>query len=79
MVIPIELKAGAAGSMKSLHQFMYDKNLRYAIRIDDNPPSTMEMNVKTTQGNAVSYFLLSIPLYMLYRLEDLLGKFTESR
>ena len=31
-IVPIEVKAGTSGSMKSMHQFMSDKNLRYGIR-----------------------------------------------
>ena len=31
-VVPLEVKAGTKGSMKSLYQFMEDKNLDYGIR-----------------------------------------------
>lgn len=31
-VVPIEVKAGTTGSMKSMYQFMSDKNLEYGIR-----------------------------------------------
>ena len=37
-IVPVELKSGAAGSMKSLHQFMFDKRLDLAVRCDANPP-----------------------------------------
>lgn len=50
--------------MKSLHQFMFDKKLNFAVRIDQNPPSEMDVNVKTTQGDEVNYTLFSIPLYL---------------
>ena len=40
-IIPIELKSGAAGSMKSLHQFMFERRLDMAVRVDANPPSVM--------------------------------------
>lgn len=63
-IVPIELKSGTAGAMKSLHQFMFDKKLNFAIRIDQNPPSEMDVNVKTTQGDEVRYKLYSIPLYL---------------
>ena len=72
-VVPIELKAGASGSMKSLHQFMYDKQLPLAVRIDTNPPSTMQVNLTTTQGNPVNYTLLSLPGYLLFRINNLVG------
>lgn len=31
-IVPIEVKAGTSGSMKSMYQFMTDKNLGYGIR-----------------------------------------------
>ena len=67
-IIPIEVKAGTAGSMKSLHAFMQSKNLELAIRFDTNLPSTQNMNVKTTTGEAVKYQLISLPLYMVESL-----------
>ena len=33
-VLPIEVKSGKSGSMKSLHQFMFDKKLGKAVRMD---------------------------------------------
>jgi len=63
-IVPIELKSGAAGSMKSLHQFMFDKHLDLAVRCDANPPSVMDVSVKTTRGDPVSYRLLSLPPYL---------------
>lgn len=72
-ILPIELKAGAAGSMKSLHQFMFDKRLDLAVRCDANPPSVQDLSVKTTQGNPVSYRLVGLPLYLLWNLRDVLG------
>ncbi|MBI4371835.1 MAG: ATP-binding protein [Elusimicrobia bacterium] len=71
-IIPIELKAGAAGAMKSLHQFMFERRLDLAVRADANPPSVMDLDLKTTQGHAVRYRLVSVPLYMLWNLPDIL-------
>ncbi|MGB5156469.1 ATP-binding protein [Desulfobacterium sp. N47] len=63
-IIPIEVKSGAAGSMKSLHMFMAEKKLSFAVRFDANPLSIEAINVKTTLGEPVKYRLLSIPLYL---------------
>ncbi len=71
-VVPVEIKSGTAGSMKSLHQFMADKNLDLAVRFNANLPSTEKINVKTTQGDPVSYILLSVPLYLTQQVFDLL-------
>ena len=64
LVIPIEVKAGSSGSMKSLHAFMQNKQLPLAVRLDTNPPSVQDMDVRTTTGDPVRYRLLSLPLYM---------------
>jgi hypothetical protein len=73
-IVPIELKSGASGAMKSLHQFMFDRRLQLAVRADTNPPSVMNVAVKSTQGNAVSYRLINVPLYMLWNLPEILAK-----
>jgi predicted AAA+ superfamily ATPase len=71
-IVPLELKAGAAGAMKSLHQFMFDKHLDLAVRCDSNPPSMLDVAVRTTRGDAVSYRLLGVPQYLLHHLPVLL-------
>ncbi len=63
-IVPIEVKAGSAGSMKSLHAFMRSKGLPLAVRLDTNPPSVQAMDVRTTTGERARYRLLSLPLYM---------------
>lgn len=70
-ILPIEIKAGAAGAMKSMHQFMHDKRLDLAVRIDTNEPSLQIVDVKTTQGDAVRYRLLNLPHHMLWNLPAL--------
>lgn len=67
-IVPVELKSGAAGAMKSLHAFMRNKRLDLAVRLDANPPSTMIVDVKTTQGDPVRYRLLSLPHYLSWNL-----------
>ncbi len=71
-VVPIEVKSGTAGSMKSLHQFMFDKQLATAVRLDMNNFSTMPVNIKTTQGDPVQYTLHSIPIYLAERVIEIL-------
>lgn len=70
-IVPVEMKAGSAGSMKSLHQFMHDKGLELAVRVDVNPPSLQQMDVKTTVGNPARYQLLNLPGYLLFRVREL--------
>ena len=70
-ILPIEVKSGASGSMKSLHSFMESKKLKKAVRFDLNKPSVQEINVLTTLGKNAQYRLLSLPVYM--------AEFTESQ
>ena len=63
-VVPVEVKAGAAGAMKSLHHFMAKYRLEEAVRFDTNPPSVQQVHVRTTTGDDADYMLRSFPLYM---------------
>ena len=70
-IVPVETKSGAAGAMKSLHQFMHDKSLTLAVRMDRNSPSLQKMQVKTTLGDPVEYQLLNLPHYLAWRTPSL--------
>ncbi len=74
IVVPVELKAGASGAMKSLHQFMFDKQLQIAVRVDSNPPTVQTIDLKTSQGNAVNYQLLSVPHYLAWNIGPMVAK-----
>jgi hypothetical protein len=69
-VVPVEFKSGAAGAMKSLHQFMFDKHLDLAVRVDSNPPSIQDVSLRTTQGDQVKYLLLNLPHYLTWRIPE---------
>lgn len=73
-IVPVEIKSGTGGKMKSLHQFMFDKKLTEAVRFDSNVGSRMTMDVKTTQADPVQYNLLSLPLYLAERVLGLLNE-----
>ena len=75
-VIPVEVKAGSTGSLKSLHLFMGLKKFSVAIRINSDLPSQTKVDVKNYAGNSVKYILISIPFYLTgqtHRLLDLSG------
>jgi predicted AAA+ superfamily ATPase len=70
-IVPIEVKAGATGSLKSLHQFVGEKNAPVAIRFDASLPSEQIIDARIRKGAKmldVSYQLLSLPLYLVERL-----------
>lgn len=71
-VIPIEVKAGSTGSLKSLHVFMGLKKLTKALRINADLPSKTDVQVKTHLENTVKYKLISIPFYLIEQIPRLL-------
>jgi len=75
-IIPIEVKSGATGTLKSLHQFMGTKQAPFAVRFDTSPPSVQQVETVITvnkQRRPVKYQLLSLPLYLVERLDDIVG------
>ena len=73
-IIPIEVKAGATGSLKSLHQFVGEKGVPLALRFDTGLPSKQAVNTRVRQGEKlidVNYQLISLPLYLVERLPAL--------
>ncbi len=73
-VIPIEVKAGSTGTLKSLHLFMALKKLSLAVRINSDLPSNTNVHVKLQTQDEVSYQLLSLPFYLLGQLHRLLNE-----
>ena len=70
-IVPIEVKAGRTGTLKSLHQFVAEKRASFAVRFDADLPAlhTVEADVRRGHGSArVRYPLLSLPLYLVERL-----------
>jgi uncharacterized protein len=80
-IIPVEVKSGATGSLRSLHQFMAEKKGAVAVRFDANLPSRQAVTAKVTSGGKeqeVCYDLISLPLYLVERLEAVVKKVTLS-
>ncbi len=57
-VVPVEVKAGATGSLRSMQEFIKEKKGRLGVRISEHPLSLYKE-------------VLSIPLYMMSSLERL--------
>ena len=70
-VLPVEVKSGAAGSLKSLHVFMADRGLDWALRVNSAPPVVESVEVAAPTGKRASYRLLSIPVYLVEELPRL--------
>ena len=72
LVLPIEVKAGATGTLKSLHQFMKEKKASMAIRINSDVPRFGPVHVKDSVGTVIEYQLVSLPFYLLGQLHRLI-------
>jgi len=76
-IFPAEVKAGKSGSLKSLHQFLFQKEIKVAFRFDCNPPSRQELvptiRVSGTgnQTGSVAFSLISLPLYAVEEMNRL--------
>jgi predicted AAA+ superfamily ATPase len=71
-VVPIEVKSGATGSLKSLHQFMADRELAIAVRVNSERPTVTHVDMLTPAGSRAQYELVSIPFYLVSEIERLL-------
>jgi len=68
-IIPIEVKAGKTGRLKSLHYFMHEKHGTFAVRFNTDRPSLLKEETKLPHGDAFSYQLLSLPFYLAGQLK----------
>jgi predicted AAA+ superfamily ATPase len=71
-LIPIEVKSGEKGTLKSLHAYMDSAPHSVAIRIWNKKMISDEI----TLPSGKTYTLLSIPYYLISRLDDLLMKYS---
>jgi hypothetical protein len=63
-IVPVEVKAGATGTMKSLHQFLMEKKRDFGVRINGDKPSYLETIFTDIKGTEHPFRLLSLPFYM---------------
>lgn len=62
-VLPIEVKAGTGGAMRSLHIFMAGRKLAWAARFNSAAPMVHVIDTTAATGQPVRYSLLSLPAY----------------
>ncbi|MDZ7759236.1 MAG: hypothetical protein U5L00_03140 [Desulfovermiculus sp.] len=70
-VVPVEVKSGKSGALKSPYQFMHRRGLARAVRFDLNLPSEQNVThaISTKKGVAeVNFTLISLPLYAVEEL-----------
>jgi hypothetical protein len=68
--VPIEVKSAAAGSLKSLHQFLWRAGLSTGIRLHTGLFADERLKVRMPEGE-LAYRLLSLPVYLAEKLPAL--------
>ncbi len=69
-IVPIEVKAGARGTLRSLHVMVAEKGLDLAVRVSSEPQQ-LQMVDTALPGQKRTFKLLSIPFYMVSELPRL--------
>ncbi|MBI5488927.1 MAG: ATP-binding protein [Deltaproteobacteria bacterium] len=69
-LFPVEVKSGASGTLKSLHQFLWRSGTRVGIRLHGGGWSDEQLHVKMGD-RPLAYRLLSLPLYLAERVPEL--------
>jgi len=70
LLLPIEVKSGKAGSLKSLHQFLWRSKGHLGIRLNSAFPIDEPCEVRMPDG-PLRFRLLSLPLYCAELLPSL--------
>ena len=70
-IIPIEVKSGKTGSLKSLNVFLKEKHLDFAVRFNGDTPSLTDADY-SLPGLTGSYKLLSLPHYLVEELSRII-------
>jgi predicted AAA+ superfamily ATPase len=77
-IIPVEVKAGTTGRLKSLHVFMLEKHRDFALRFNAAPPSIMLATTAVASRETRKFHLLSLPLYMVGQTNRLIKNATQT-
>jgi len=72
-VLPVEIKAGKAGALKSLHVFAAEKGAPRAVRFNTDLPSRCRVSSAVVSKPSHPFELISLPLYLIGELDRLLG------
>ena len=63
-VVPVEVKAGATGSLRSMHRFLSEKKSDFGVRFNGDRPSWLETTFTDLDGARKPFRLLSLPFYL---------------
>ncbi len=81
-IVPVEVKAGKTGTLKSLHVFMAEKHLATALRFNTDLPSLARVSTSVKTGGRVrnvDFDLISLPLYLVLESRRLVEDVEKNR
>ena len=64
-IVPVEVKAGATGTLRSLQMMVVEKNLDLAVRVSSQPLQRNEVKTSLPIGTQRTFSLLSLPFYLV--------------
>jgi len=73
-IVPVEVKAGATGGLRSLHALMAARGWTRAVRFNADQPSATQVSTLTSRGDRATYELISLPLYLAANLGRILAR-----
>jgi len=65
-VVPVEVKSGSSGALRSLHQFMDRCPHEFAVRLYSGPLKLL----RATSGAGREFFLLNLPYFLAGKLRE---------
>lgn len=70
-IVPVEVKSGKTGSLRSLQTIIQEKGLSVALRFNSEKPSVLTEERHTSKG-AITYQLVSLPHYLVQQVNRFL-------
>lgn len=77
LIVPVEVKAGKTGTLKSLQLFLYEKNYHLGLRFNMDTPSLFHGKTRIPGKKDMPFKLLSLPLYLVGQTGRLLKEVME--
>lgn len=73
MIIPVEVKSGATGRLRSLHEFIDRADHNYGVRVY----AGMLKIEKSRTRDGKYFYLLNLPFYLVHKINEYLEWFIE--
>lgn len=77
-IIPVEVKAGKTGTLRSLHVFACSKSSKIGLRFNNDFPSVTRVHANLPGFTEYEYTLLSLPLYLVGQANRLIDDLLQS-